>query len=148
VLVCWCITTSGCKVLLHLAVGDKESEACWTEFFRHMISRGLRVPTSVTADGAPGLINAIGVCFPRSIRIRCWFHRMGNILAKVPEEAKAELAAHMRAVRSITDIERHQLKLLRGSRSTRRRRRKQRRTAREEGRRRDSGRCIYRSVRT
>jgi transposase-like protein len=64
-----------------------------------MISRGLRVPTSVTADGAPGLINAIGVCFPRSIRIRCWFHRMGNILAKVPEEAKAELAAHMRAVR-------------------------------------------------
>jgi transposase-like protein len=89
VLVCWCITTSGYKVLLHLAAGDKESEACWTEFFRHMISRGLRVPTSVTADGAPGLINAIGVCFPRSIRIRCWFHRMGNILAKVPEEAKA-----------------------------------------------------------
>ena len=32
VLVCWCITTSGHKVLLHLAVGDKESEACWTEF--------------------------------------------------------------------------------------------------------------------
>ncbi|HZD05061.1 MAG TPA: transposase, partial [Longimicrobiales bacterium] len=99
VLACWCITTSGHKVLLHLAVGNKESEACWTEFFRGMIARGLRVPTSVTADGAQGLINAIGVCFPHSIRIRCWFHRMGNILAKVPEEAKAELAAHLRAVR-------------------------------------------------
>jgi transposase-like protein len=99
ILVCWCITTSGHKVLLHLAVGDKESELCWTEFFRHMIARGLRVPTSVTADGAPGLINAIGVCFGRSIRIRCWFHRMGNILAKVPEEGRAEVAAHLRAVR-------------------------------------------------
>ncbi len=64
-----------------------------------MIARGLKVPTLITADGAPGLINAIGVCFRHSIRIRCWFHRMGNILAKVPEEAKAELAAHLRAVR-------------------------------------------------
>jgi transposase-like protein len=99
VLVCWCITTSGHKVLLHLAVGDKESETCWTEFSRDMIARGLRVPTSVTADGAPGLINAIGACFPRSIRIRCWFRRMGNILAKVPEEARAEFAANLRAVR-------------------------------------------------
>lgn len=99
VLACWCITTSGHKVLLHLAVGNKESEACWTEFFRDMISRGLVVPTSVTADGAPGLINAIEVCFSSSLRIRCWFHRMGNILAKVPEEAKAEFAAYLRAVR-------------------------------------------------
>jgi transposase-like protein len=99
VLACWCITTSGHKVLLHLAVGNKESEACWTEFFRGMIARGLRMPTSVTADGAQGLINAIQVCFGHSLRIRCWFHRMGNILAKVSEEAKAELAAHLRAVR-------------------------------------------------
>ena len=77
----WCITTSGLKVLLLLAVGNKESEACWTEFFRGMIARGLKPPTSITSDGAPGLINAIGVCFSASLRIRCWFHRMGNILA-------------------------------------------------------------------
>ncbi len=83
------------QVVLHLQVGNRESEADWTEFFRGMISPGLRVPTSVTADGAPGLINAIGVCFRRSIRIRCWFHRMVNILAKVPEEARAELDAHL-----------------------------------------------------
>jgi transposase-like protein len=44
VLACWCITTSGHKVLLHLAVGNKESEACWTEFFRGMIARGFRFP--------------------------------------------------------------------------------------------------------
>ena len=73
-----CITTDGRKVLLHLAVGNKESEECWTEFLRNMIGRGLRIPTSVTADGAPGLINAIDKVLPKSLRIRCWYHKMGN----------------------------------------------------------------------
>jgi transposase-like protein len=53
ILCAWAITTEGRKVLLHLGVGNKESEACWTEFFRDMIGRGLRVPTSVTSDGGP-----------------------------------------------------------------------------------------------
>jgi putative transposase len=44
VLCAWCITTDGRKVLLHLAVGNKESEECWTEFLRNMIGRGLRIP--------------------------------------------------------------------------------------------------------
>jgi putative transposase len=67
-LVAWCIASDGRKHLLHLAVGNKESQACWTEFFRNMLSRGLRLPTTVTSDGAPGLINAINVCFTESIR--------------------------------------------------------------------------------
>jgi transposase-like protein len=99
VLAAWCITTEGRKVLLHLAVGNKESEACWTEFFRHMTARGLRLPTSITSDGAPGLINAITTAFRKSIRIRCWFHRMANIRAKLPAEGAEEFMAHVRAVR-------------------------------------------------
>src|ERR687884_1801812 len=74
-LVGWCIASDGRKHLLHLAVGNKESQSCWTEFFRSMLGRGLRAPTTVTSDGAPGLITAITACFPASIRIRCWFHR-------------------------------------------------------------------------
>src|SRR3712207_1475223 len=31
-----------------------------------MVGRGLRTPTSVTSDGAPGLVNAIEGIFPRS----------------------------------------------------------------------------------
>jgi transposase-like protein len=84
-LVAWCITADGRKHLLHLAVGNKESEGCWTEFFRNLLGRGLRLPTTVTSDGAPGLINAIDVCFPGSIRIRCWCHRLANIRAKLPD---------------------------------------------------------------
>lgn len=43
-LVAWCIAADGRKHLLHLAVGNKESEACWTEFF--------------AADARPGAADA------------------------------------------------------------------------------------------
>jgi transposase-like protein len=98
-LVGWCIGSDGRKHLLHLAVGNKESEACWTEFFRSLLDRGLRMPTTLTSDGAPGLVRAIGVCFPASIRIRCWFHRLANIRSKLPDEAASEVMAHLYAVR-------------------------------------------------
>jgi transposase-like protein len=105
VLVCWCIASDGRKHLLHLAVGNKESQACWTEFFRSMLRRGLRAPTTITSDGAPGLINAITTCFPASIRIRCWFHRLGNIRAKLPDETAGEVLAHVYAVRDAPTLD-------------------------------------------
>jgi putative transposase len=104
-LVAWCIDSEGRKHLLHLAVGNKESAACWTEFFRSMLGRGLRMPTTVTSDGAPGLVNAINVCFPTSIRIRCWFHRLANIRAKLPDESAAEVLAHLYAVRDAPTLD-------------------------------------------
>ena len=97
-LVAWCIAADGGKHL-HLAVGNKESEGCWSEFFRALLARGLRMPTTVTSDGAPGLVKAIGVCFPASIRIRCWFYRLADIRAKLPDKAAAEVMAHVYAVR-------------------------------------------------
>ena len=95
----WCITTEGRKVLLHLLVGKKESEECWVEFLRDMVARGLRVPTSFTSDGAPGLVSAIEGIFPKSLRIRCWYHKLGNIRSKLPAEGAEEVLAHARAVR-------------------------------------------------
>src|ERR1700694_2770260 len=105
VLVAWCIATDGRKHLLHLGVGNKESEACWTEFFRNMLGRGLRAPTTATSDGAPGVIKAIEVCFPATVRIRCWFHRLANIRAKLPDEAAGEVLAHVYAVRDAPTLD-------------------------------------------
>jgi transposase-like protein len=105
VLVGWCIASDGRKHLLHVAVGNKESQACWTEFFRSMLGRGMRAPTTVTSDGAPGLINAITACFPASIRIRCWFHRLGNIRVKLPDETAGEVLAHLYAVRDAPTLD-------------------------------------------
>jgi transposase-like protein len=104
-LVAWCIASDGRKHLLHLAVGNKESETCWTSFFRHMLDRGLRLPTTVTTDGAPGLVNAVQAVFERSIRIRCWFHRLANIRAKLPAETASEVLAHVYAVRDAPTLD-------------------------------------------
>jgi putative transposase len=104
-LVAWCIASDGRKHLLHLAVGNKESQACWTEFFRSMLHRGMRAPTTVTSDGAPGLINAITACFPASLRIRCWFHRLANLRAKLPDETAGEVLAHVYAVRDAPTLD-------------------------------------------
>ena len=99
ILAAWCITSDGRKLLLHLAVGNKESEVCWTEFLRNIVSRGLQTPLSITSDGAPGLLNAIAEVFPTSLRIRCWYQRMANIRSKLPAEDAPEVLAHVRAVR-------------------------------------------------
>ena len=86
------------KHLLHLAVGNKESEACWTEFFRYparAAACGCRPPSPPTAR--PGWSRRSEVCFPASIRIRCWFHRLANIRAKLPDETAVEVMAHLYA---------------------------------------------------
>lgn len=104
-LVASCIDSEGRKHLLHLAVGNKESEAAWTGFFRNLLERGMRMPTSVTSDGAPGLIKALEAVFSRSIRMRCWFHRLANIRSKLPDDDAAEVMAHIYAVRDAPTID-------------------------------------------
>jgi putative transposase len=96
---------NGRKVLLHLAVGNKESEACWTEFLRNLVARGLRMPRSVTSDGAPGLLNAITQVFAKSLRIRCWYHKMANIRSKLSADDAPEVLAHIRAIRDAANCE-------------------------------------------
>jgi putative transposase len=104
-LVAWCIDSEGRKHLLHLAVGNKESEVAWTEFFRNMVGRGLRMPTSVTTDGAPGMLNAVETVFARSIRMRCWFHRLANIRSKLPADDAPEVMAHLYAIRDAPTLD-------------------------------------------
>jgi putative transposase len=104
-LVAWGIDSDGRKHLLHLAVGNKESEACWTGFFRNLLERRMRAPTTITSDGAPGLIAAINTVFDKTIRIRCWFHRLANLRAKLPDETAGEVLAHVYAVRDAPTLD-------------------------------------------
>jgi transposase-like protein len=104
-LVAWCIDSEGRKHLLHLAVGNKESEAAWTGLFRNLIERGMRLPTTVTTDGAPGMIKAVEVVFPTSVRVRCWFHRLSNIRSKLPDDEAAEVMDHIYAVRDAPTLD-------------------------------------------
>jgi transposase-like protein len=94
----WGICRDGRKVLLHLALGNKESTVAWRDFFRDLQRRGLSVPTMVTSDGAPAIIAVIEEVYGDSLRQRCLFHKTQNILAKVPE---AQQQTVKRAVQAI-----------------------------------------------
>jgi putative transposase len=93
VLCAWGVTTGGSPVLLGLASASDEGHDPWAGFLGELVQRGLRAPLLVITDGAPGLISAVEVTFPRSLRQRCLVHRARNLLAKVPKHAQAEVKA-------------------------------------------------------
>jgi putative transposase len=93
----WAICADGRKVMLHLALGNKESYANWLEFLRDMVRRGLQTPVLVTTDGAPGLMRAVEEIFPNSLRQRCLAHKTRNVTDKVPDSARAEIKNAVRA---------------------------------------------------
>ncbi len=105
ILCAWAILDSGEKVLLHMDLGNKESYSCWLDFLRNMVERGLKIPLSITSDGAPGLKKAIDEVWPQSIRIRCWVHKMRNVLDRIPEAYKVEVKTYLTAVRDAPDYE-------------------------------------------
>lgn len=105
IVVAWGILRDGQKVLLYLSLGNKESYVHWLEFLRDMLKRGLRVPLSITSDGAPWCIKAIEAVFPKSLRIGCWFHRMKNFSGKVPPALWPELKAEILDIRDASSYQ-------------------------------------------
>jgi transposase-like protein len=94
----WGILSNGRKVLLHIALGNKESYESWEQFFRDMSARGLRMPLLVISDGAPGLLKGIEDCFSGSKRQRCIAHKLRNISNKLPHYAHDEVMPKIRNV--------------------------------------------------
>lgn len=81
----------GKKVLLHLAVGSRESYEAWLSFLHEMTARGLQEPLLVIVDGNPGLTKALREVFPHARRQRCQVHKLRNILAKLPRGIQATM---------------------------------------------------------
>jgi len=106
ILVTWAILSDGSKVLVHLSLGNRERYEDWLEHFRDLVRRGLKAPLTVTTDGAPGLIQAVEAIWPEAERIRCWVHKMRNVLDKVPEAVRPILKPYLEAIRDAPDIER------------------------------------------
>jgi putative transposase len=99
VLVAWAITLEGHKLLLSLALGNRESHEAWRDFLRDLVGRGLPTPLTVTTDGAPGLLRAVAEVWPQSLRVRCWVHTTRNVEAKVPAERWLEVKGALVAIR-------------------------------------------------
>lgn len=105
ILVAWAILEDQRKVLLHIGLGNKESYQDWLAFGRDLVKRGCPVPLAITSDGAPGVIKAINALWPKSLRCRCWFHKMQNIVAKLPADAVEVVKAAIRTVRDAATAE-------------------------------------------
>ncbi len=87
VLCVWAICEDGRKVLLSLSTTNSESDESCVDVLRELGKRGMRPPVTITTDGAAGLTKAIDAVWPKSLRIRCWFHKMKNLEQKVPSQA-------------------------------------------------------------
>lgn len=105
VLCAWGICADGSRALLGLTTGSGESTGEALELLRDLVRRGLRAPLTITTDGAPGLIAATEQVFPRSWRIRCWFHKMQNLQSKVPPAAWPEFKAMVCEIRDASGPE-------------------------------------------
>lgn len=93
ILCVWAICEDGRKVLVSLSTTNSESYESCGEVLRGLVKRGMRTPITITTDGAGGLTKAIDAMWPKSLRIRCWFHKMQNFEQKVPTRAWPEVKA-------------------------------------------------------
>ncbi|MEZ6018441.1 MAG: IS256 family transposase [Planctomycetota bacterium] len=85
-------TEDGTKELVAVEDGVRESEQSWKEVLLDLKARGLEAPPElIIADGALGLWKAIPQVWPDARHQRCWFHKSGNVLNKVPKSVQPKM---------------------------------------------------------
>jgi hypothetical protein len=79
-------TPNGDKELIAIQNGFRESEQSWFELLQDVKQRGLEIaPKLAVGDGALGFWKALHKVYPTTRVQRCWFHKMGNVLNKLPK---------------------------------------------------------------
>lgn len=87
----------GNKELLAVSDGYRESAQSWREVLFDLRSRGLEHdPAVAVCDGAMGFQAAAAEIWPTTKIQRCWFHKSGNVLEKLPRglQGKAKGMLH------------------------------------------------------
>jgi putative transposase len=105
----WAICVDGRKVVLSRSTANSESYERWLEGPRDFVKRGLQTPVTITTDGAAGLTKALDAIWPKSLRSRCWFHKMPKLQQEIPPQAWPEfkqLVADMRDAPTVAEAER------------------------------------------
>ncbi len=81
------VRADGTKELVALADGFRESSESWADLLRDCKRRGMRAPVLAVGDGALGFWKALRDVFPDTREQRCWWHKIGNVLAALPKSA-------------------------------------------------------------
>ncbi|NIP17798.1 MAG: IS256 family transposase [Xanthomonadales bacterium] len=79
-------TPEGRKELVAIHDGFRESEQSWTEVLLDLKARGLQAgPQLAVGDGALGFWKALRKVYGQTREQRCWVHKTGNVLNKLPK---------------------------------------------------------------
>lgn len=81
------VRADGTKELVAISDGFRESSESWADLLRDCKRRGMRAPVLAVGDGALGFWKAVRDVFPATAEQRCWFHKIGNVLAALPKSA-------------------------------------------------------------
>ncbi len=90
------VRPDGTKELIAVEDGYRESTESWATLLRGLKRRGMRAPAVAVGDGALGFWAAVRDVWPETREQRCWFHRLGNVLDKLPRrlQGQAKRALH------------------------------------------------------
>ncbi len=84
----------GNKELIALEDGYRESEQSWMEILLDLKKRGLCMGPKLCV-GALGFWNALHKVYSKTRQQRCWMHKTGNILNKLPKNLQARAKQHI-----------------------------------------------------
>jgi transposase-like protein len=88
----------GRKVVLAVASGQRESQESWARVLRGLRDRGLKPWRATVADGHLGIWAALVEVFPQAEELRCWNHRIMNVIDQLPKKLWAEARELLRQI--------------------------------------------------
>ena len=89
----------GRKELLAIADGYRESAQSWREVLLDLKRRGLTLaPELAAGDGALGFWKALREIHATTREQRCWMHKTGNVLNKLPKSLQAKAKSHLQDI--------------------------------------------------
>ena len=92
------VRADGRKELVALADGFREAAESWADLLRDCRKRGMTAPKIAVGDGALGFWKAVRDVFPETAEQRCWWHKIGNVLAALPK------SVHPTAKKALAEI--------------------------------------------
>jgi transposase-like protein len=92
------VRPDGTKELITVEDGYRESAESWKTVLRDLKRRGMRPPVVAVGDGALGFWAAVRDVWPKTREQRDWFHKLGNILDKLPRRLQPRVKAALHEV--------------------------------------------------
>ena len=99
------VTEEGKKKVIAIQSGYRESKASWKTLLFNLERRGFQAPLCIIGDGGLGLWAATSELelFKDTQEQRCWFHKMGNVLDKLPKRVQSRAKLLLREIMNAED---------------------------------------------